>query len=532
MHHNFVYNGGYKDADEGTKLMLIYHDGYVAARDTYCNVTYYEEEDKAPGREIYVQTAQVNGTNATVVRDRNNSTLGYLSGGEDDILRSDFPGGRRFEPGADHDQYPRSMDNYNEFKAGRTPYYPTTKSTDGKTYTFENIQIGEGVRTELALYLNRTVGTTGTFDVTAKAYNQAGTLVQTTKVRNTAETDRFYVYDLHKAEAYLEPMTAGTYKIELVFSDNTIDLRKMELESLDKKYDKLYTKEMEQAGVLAYLPTSSVESSGTETVTFENVAFRSGEKTLLDLNMTRDYDRDTFVTVTAEVYNASGTKVATEVLPNGISHSKNNGYEPLSAKVVIPELSASGNYKVVLTLSDTYSKAIRLVVKKADAVYDNLFNEDVIMGGSYDERYHPSGTTDVTKSATIKPETIANYTYYSAGNTWQNTLIYKNRKVSENAKYLRVTQASNADLCGSTVKVYVDNYNQYLPSLYTPILTWETFDTDWNIKTKYFELDSELTNGTHTFYFVFEGKSKCSTLMNFSFCNEAWEGETLDGING
>ena len=153
------------------------------------------------------------------------------------------------------------------------------------------------------------------------------------------------------------------------------------------------------------------------------------------------------------------------------------------------------------------------------------------MGGSYDNRYKGTGS-DVTKGATITPEKVGNYTYHSVANTWVNTLIYENREISENAKYIRITQSSNIDYYGSTVKVYVDNYSRYNPDRYTPILTWETFDSDWNPKTKYFELDSELTKGTHTFYFVYEGAKKCSTLFNFSFCNEAWPGETLDGING
>ena len=522
MHHNFLYNPGYKDPDTESMLMMLYHDGYAAARDTYCNVTYYEEKDKAPANQVYVQNAAY-----TVIRNRNNSEVGYLPYGEDELTKTDFPGGRFFEPGANHDQYPRNEENLSELKNGDNTYYPSSKTQDSKKYTFENVVIEDNKRTEVGVYMTRELGVKGAFTVKANVYNESGALLQTTQYLNMAETEKFYVYELHKGLAVINPLSAGTYKLELEFPDSTIDVKRIVLDSFDPKYDNLYSKQDEESGKVAYLPASAQESGGKEIVTFENVYFKANEKTILDLNMTRDFGKEDVVNMTAEVYNSQGTLVKTAELANNLAHSQYNIYEALSGKVVIPELSESGNYRVVFKLSDTYSKALRLITKPAGTAYDNLFNENVFLGGSFNSFSHVSPATsyDVSRYSDNTPEKIAKYLHYTAGDCRSHTITYKDRNIVNDAEYLRITLSSDSIHCGGTVELYVDR------SYGTPIATFNTYDTSWLPRTKYFKLDSKLTAGKHTFYLKFKGIGKCATLWNFSFCNEAWSGETLDGIN-
>ncbi len=531
MHHNFIYNPGYKDA-AGPALMMLYHDDMVAARETYNNVLYYEEADKTPLNQIFVHD-----TKNAVIRDRNNSELGYLYGGEADITRSDFPGARRFSPGADHDSYARSLDSYNDLKADSGLYYPDAVSQDSKTYTFENVNIEQDVRTEIGLYMNRKVGSSDLLTVTTRVYDQNNTLVNTTKLYNEATTSKFYVYDLHKGISVVEPMDSGIYNIEIEFSDSTVDLNKIIVESFDANYDNLYTREMEEAGIVGYLPASSTEASGQETVTFENVYIESGKKIILDTHVTRDCDPGTQVELTAEIYNSSGTKVDTVSLVNVFKHSQYNTFEALSGKIALPELATSGNYKVVIKLSDTYSKVLRLVAEEASGVYENLFNENVYLGGSFDSWAHNpalnTGYSITSAAGSIEPENIEKYLHYSATVCRSHIITYEDRQVASDSNYLRITTSAGSTSCGGTVKLYVDKYSKYSPSSYTPIATWVIENTSWKPKAKYVELSTELLAGEHTFYLVFEADSntKAATLWNFSFCNEAWDGESLSELN-
>ena len=86
---------------------------------------------------------------------------------------------------------------------------------------------------------------------------------------------------------------------------------------------------------------------------------------------------------------------------------------------------------------------------------------------------------------------------------------------------LRVTESTGGGLQGSKVSIYLDTLDS------TPIATYTTENTVWAAKTKYVELDRELKPGEYTFIFKFEGEGLCSTLWNFSFCNEKWESDLV-----
>ncbi|MBR2724845.1 MAG: DUF1565 domain-containing protein, partial [Ruminococcus sp.] len=178
MHHNYVYDAGHWDKDEGSKLMLLYQDGFTASRDTYSNVTWYDDATKpvTPKHGIFVQNAQW-----SILRSRNNAELGYLPNGEDMIERSDYPGGRTFTTGADFGEYiHRNMANYEAHDKGVLYDKPVdikvNKETGAEVFSFKDVDFKDG-GVILNYYMERKVGAPGSFNVTARVYNKDGKLV-------------------------------------------------------------------------------------------------------------------------------------------------------------------------------------------------------------------------------------------------------------------------------------------------------------------------------------------------------------------
>ena len=517
MHHNFVYNPGYKDEDTGHNLYLIYHDGYVASRDTYCNVTYYEEKDKAPRVQVFDQDAQY-----SVLRSRNNAQLGYLENGELDIKRTDFPGERPFYPGSNHGTFAeRYMENYENLRNGVKSNYPVSAqiSQNTRTFRFENVHIESGNNTLLTIDLAREANKETSFKIKARIYTKTGTLVSQATMLNKVENTRFYVEDTYKGIVVLPQIETGDYVVEIEFNDLYTEAYRLHSEAIDTEYDNLFTPEMELSGVVPYYPKKAEENifTGTETITFEDVYIEGGKNVLLDLHMLREYDKENLVEISANVYDSKGSLVGNAKLLNNLKHTENNTYEPLSGIVVVPGISKSGNYKVTIKLSDKYSDAIRLLATVASSEYDSLFDENVFLGGTFNSWTNNGGGGNVASSVNLTLENIANYNYRPVGNTWNHTLKYSNRTIKENANTLRVTYATDKAYEGTIVNLYVDSLNS------EPIATWKVYDSQWLPKTEFIPLTRELTAGTHTFYFVHnygdKGYTSCATLYNFSFHN-------------
>ncbi|MBR2724762.1 MAG: hypothetical protein IKB72_04930, partial [Ruminococcus sp.] len=287
MHHNFVYNAGYKDKDTGNMLYGLYQDGQVAARDTYCNVAYYEEKDKAFEEGIFEQS-----TAYTVLRCRNNAELGYLENGEFDIEWTDFPGQRPFLPGSDHGALARRYTvNYENIENGVMSNVPTDCIVDGqnKTFVFENIHIEGDGKTLLTVDFGRKANKEELFNITARVYTNEGVLVGETTKLNEVENTRFYVNDTYKGIVVIPQIEEGDYKVEIEFPDLYTEAYRLKTEVLDGTYDDLYTPEMEAEGIIPYYPEKSdgTVSGESETFTFNGVYIESGKNMLLSLHMTR-----------------------------------------------------------------------------------------------------------------------------------------------------------------------------------------------------------------------------------------------------
>ena len=521
MHHNFVYSPGHYDEETSYLIMCLYHDGYVANRDTYSNIAYYEYEGIPyyPGYGIFQQS-----TEWTVLRCRNNSDLGYLPNGEFDIKKEDFPGARPFLPGSNHGDVARVyMENYNNLVNDIKEIMPISHTEDKKAktqiYTFENIHFGGTESTLLDLYFGRSAAKEASFIATVRAYDKDGNLVIESDMANTTNQHRFYVNETYKGLVVIPPVKEGDYKIELEVDDLYTEIYRIKIGgTIDTNYDDLFTKEMELEGIKPYYPTSVElnDKTGTETFTLENVHIEKDINTHLEIHGTREYGKEKTVFITSYVYNKNGELVHSSQMQNTLQNQKTNEYEVVEGTMILPVLE-EGEYDIKLEFSDEFYNVLRVISKEADPTYNNLFNADVFVGGLYDDYIEGEKHISPTQSTNLALEKIATFDHHAAGNCWDNTVIYRNRVIKEKAKLLRVSMSTGFPYAGSKVELYVDSLNS------KPYATWTSQETGWLPAVKYIPLERSLSPGTHTFYFVFSGKDLCSTLWNFSFCNKEWE---------
>ncbi|MBR2500615.1 MAG: hypothetical protein IKB60_06020, partial [Clostridia bacterium] len=514
MHHNFVYNVGHVDYETSYMVPALYHDGLVANRDTYSNVMYYQRADLpyTPGEGVWVAASIY-----TVIRDRNNSDLGYKPEGEFELTRADFPGARPFLPGADHGQFARRfMDNYEDFVNNTGVYFASKETVDetGKeTFVFENVELEAENATHIYFYMDREYGKNSAFSVVAKVYDEKGNLVKEAEMGNNAWTGRFYVDEVHRGLVILDKIEKGTYRIELEVQDPYTNLFYMMIDPLDTTYDDLYTKEMEESGVVIYPVTETTLSKekGTETFRVEDVPLKGGVNTRINVQGTREYNKELRVNVTTNVFDQSGNLVSSTTLVNSFKHSKVNEYEVLQGTEIVPKLE-EGIYDIEFEFADTYSQLIRITTEEADESFDYLYNNpNMILGGTYDDWIKGSGDLDLSAVVTYTPEKLQSYQYFPAGNCWSHTAIYKDREIPKDSNLLKVTLSSGKPYHGSMVNLYVDSLDS------EPIATFKSEDTGWSPRLYEIPLNRILTAGKHTLYYVFSGDGLCSTLWNFTF---------------
>ena len=514
MHHNFVYNTGHVDPDTNGMIFPLYHDGLVSARDTYSNVIYYQDED-LPYTENY--GVWVASWAYTVCRSRNNSDLRLKPNGEFDLTRADFPGARPFLPGSDHGQFARRyMDNYEDFVNNNGVYFASKETVDenGKeTFVFDNVKFEDNDATQLFFYLNREYGKSSSFNIVARIYDEKGNLVKEAESGNSAYSGRFYVNDVHRGLLILDHTEKGTYRVEIEIPDSYTNLFYMAVDNnLDTTYDNLYTKKMEESGVVAYLVESTTldEEKGTETFRVEDVPLKGGVNTRVNLHATREQLKDLRVNVTTNVFDQSGNLVSSTTLINSFKNAKQNQYEVINGTVIIPKLE-EGVYDIEFEFADTYCQLIRIMTEEAEDYFDYLYNNpDLIMGGAYDD-FKGSGQTNLSGVLKYTPEKLQSYEYFPATGTWNYTIIYKDKEIKEDSNLFKIRIGSGDRYAGSVVKLYVDSMET------EPVATFTVPDTGWKAKTHEIPLDQTITAGKHTFYLKFEEEGTCTDLYYFSF---------------
>lgn len=523
MHHNYVYDVGHWDKDTGSISMLLYQDGYTAARDTYSNVVWYDDINRPiqPRMLVFMQNPAY-----SVLRTRNNGAVGHLAEGESMLERGDFPGTRLFCAGADHGLHAKKfLENYNAHDNGVVYEKPVdvkvNKETGAETFSFKDIELKDGA-TILTYYMEREYGTPVSTNVKAKVYDKSGKLVyensNITPVPDFAHyVQRFYVDELHQGAVILTKHDAGIYDIELEFADSGSDVKFILPRFLDITYDNLYTKEDEASGIVSYRPTGSSidEETGKETFSFEDVKLSGDCKTLFKIHGTRALNQETNVDITTYVYNKSGELVTSIAMPNAFTNTQPQKYEVLEGMSVVDEVP-EGLYDVKFEFGDEYFDIVRIIPTAADPAYDNLFDyPEIFLGGSFDD-WTPGKAyeLDLSKWLSYTYTDIANFNHFSSRNTWDHTVYYKDRTISNAATMLRITHCSGGSYYGSKVKLYVDTIDS------EPIAEWTIGDTKWAAVTEYIDLNRKLKPGTYTFIFDYDGDMLSSNLYNFSFVNE------------
>ncbi len=228
MHHNYVYNAGYKDEDTGHMLFLLYHDGLSSNQESYYNLTFYQNAELAPEQGTFNHPAPTSS-----VRLKNNRDLGYFPEGLEGLKTQHFPGGKPFFAGCLRDSEERFMLNYDNLKLNKSDsyYYPIVSETEGlPRYDFEDIYLKGGCCNRLMLDYTRKSGESSMLEVTAKVYDENGTLVVTG--HNSLNLDSpFYMRNvLGEGNIFLPPVAEGKYNISIELSDTLSEVRGMQAE--------------------------------------------------------------------------------------------------------------------------------------------------------------------------------------------------------------------------------------------------------------------------------------------------------------
>ena len=232
MHHCIVYNVIHSDPESQHMVFGIYHDGRIAGRETYNNIVFYEHEYAPIKTGIFVNRPH------TEAREYFNSDLTYFPEGIEGLEKGDYPGGRPFYAGSDHDGRERFMDNYNEIAKGNDLLnYPSSsqKTEDGSKYTFDNVFIKGDTYNRVTLFYDRPIDAkTDVFNIKYNVKKGDFSYEQESMVlKNNA---RFYVDTLGEAYVMLPPMEEGYYSFDLEVMDKEADFYSLTVAGTSEDY--------------------------------------------------------------------------------------------------------------------------------------------------------------------------------------------------------------------------------------------------------------------------------------------------------
>jgi len=217
MHHNYVYNIGYVDSVGSWMLFTLYMDGYTNGRDTYNNISFYDN-DVVPAQGILENEPYAH------ARVWNNMDLGKFEPGVDGLKEGDFPGGRPFHAGVTRDGQERYMLNYNNVvNSINTAYYPVScTDADGKSvYKFEDVPLEADVCNRITINYRRDLSVDPVYNVKV---NISGEDTYANTVPIASQDDEWYVkYD---AQGYIftPHLKGGLYDITLEIEDTATDI--------------------------------------------------------------------------------------------------------------------------------------------------------------------------------------------------------------------------------------------------------------------------------------------------------------------
>ena len=249
---------------------------------------------------------------------------------------------------------------------------------------------------------------------------------------------------------------------------------------------------------------------------FNDVDIVKDEYTEFSLFMKRGETAPKGFYITVNAYDKSGNLVETHKYENSFQDARFYIENVFKGFALLPPMEA-GKYDIEFVFDGDYTEVLNMRTSKAADTYKLMFRDDMIFGGSWDDYTPGEGPGErmaLKSSQSYEADRIEKGTWWTAGDCWDHTIYYRDRKVT-GGDTLRLFQSSGAPYDGSKVTLYINSLES------EPIATFTTENTGWYSKERLVKLDRPLEDGTYTFIWKFEGESKCSTLYCFNFVDSS-----------
>lgn len=139
--------------------------------------------------------------------------------------------------------------------------------------------------------------------------------------------------------------------------------------------------------------------------------------------------------------------------------------------------------------------------------------DDSVLNGNYDElRLTLSSENDM-------------YNYYSVSDTWEHTVIYNDREISQDMNAMRLYLGTSINYCkNGKVHIYMDGNDEAhkigVADVEAAVKLDEEKAKTWSKHAIDVDMSTTVPKGKHSFYFRFEGNNYSTDFYNFMFYNK------------
>ncbi|MBR6599465.1 MAG: hypothetical protein IKK88_04115, partial [Oscillospiraceae bacterium] len=235
--------------------------------------------------------------------------------------------------------------------------------------------------------------------------------------------------------------------------------------------------EIVTTGAEPYFPdTHTIDTAkNKEIYRFNDVDITEDQYTEFSLYMKREENKAKGFYITVNAYDKAGNLAESHKYENSFQDTRFYVEEIYKGFALLPPMEA-GKYDIEFEFDGNYTELLNMRTSKASDLYKLMFRDDMIFGGTWDD-YTPGqgpGERLALKSSQIyAANRIEEGTWWTAGDCWDHTVYYRDRKVT-GGDTLRVFMASGAPYDGSTATLYVNSLNS------EPIATFTTENTGWS----------------------------------------------------
>ena len=226
---------------------------------------------------------------------------------------------------------------------------------------------------------------------------------------------------------------------------------------------------------------------------------------------------DTF-DVKAKVRNASETYDQSTT----VGYSQKFYIDNLGVGYIFLPPMEGGSYDIDLEITDKDTEIYSLSTAKTTDEYRLAADNTVIYGGSWDEAINTPGQETLNKTITYNLPLLKSGGWNHMWRTWDNTAVFKDRTINEDANTVEIGYETGDTYSGNQLTIYADSMRT------EPILDIVLEGESWMPNYITVPLDKNLTKGTHTFYFDFNGYNKSSNLLYVRFFNDDTQGGTTE----